>query len=123
MKNNRLCIPRNASGMTYAFCGGKGEISYLSKLAAERKNSLSAKCGGKALYIDVAAHIADALVCRIGLESLPYPKQCIIVSTCLSAKEKTKKSKKWLAITIFSESFRKQSYDNYCRKIYPELSN
>jgi len=42
-------------------------------------------------------------VCRIGLESLPYPKQCIIVSTHLSSKEKTIKSKKWLAITIILE--------------------
>jgi hypothetical protein len=33
-------------------------------------------------------------VCRIGLESPPYPKQCIIVSTRLSSKEKKRKSKK-----------------------------
>lgn len=91
MKNNRLCIPRNASGMTYAFCGGKGEISYLSKLAAERGNSLSTKCGGKALYIDIATATADAHVCRIGLKSQPYPRQmCIAVSPCLSAKKETK---------------------------------
>lgn len=93
MENNKLCMPRNASGMTYAFCGGKGEISYLSKLVAERKNSLSAKCGGKALYIDVASATADAHVCRIGLKSQPYPRQmCIAVSPCLSAKKETKEN-------------------------------
>ena len=65
----------------------KGGNPYLRKSAAERGNSLSAEMRRKALYIDVAAHIADALVCRIGLESLPYPKQrCINVSPCLSAK-------------------------------------
>ena len=65
----------------------KGKKSYLQKNAAERGNSLSAEMCRKALYIDVAAHIADALVCRIGLESQPYPKQrCINVSPCLSAK-------------------------------------
>lgn len=71
----------------------KGRNPYLRKNAAERGNSLSAEKRGKALYIDVAAHIADALVCRIGLESLPYPKQrCINVSPCLSAKIRKKKT-------------------------------
>jgi hypothetical protein len=66
---------------------GKGENPYLRKNAAERDYSLSAEMRRKALYIDAAAHIADALVCRIGLKSQPYPKQrCINVSPCLSAK-------------------------------------
>ncbi len=65
----------------------KGKKSYLQKNAAEREKYLSAEMCRKALYIDVAAHIADAHVCRIGLKSLPYPKQmCINVSPCLSAK-------------------------------------
>lgn len=65
----------------------KGGNPYLRKNAAERGYSLSAEMRRKALYIDAAAHIADALVCRIGLKSLPYPKQrCINVSPCLSAK-------------------------------------
>lgn len=59
----------------------------MHKNAAERGYSLSAEMRRKALYIDAAAHIADALVCRIGLKSQPYPKQrCINVSPRLSAK-------------------------------------
>lgn len=81
----------SASGMNCAICGGKGEISYLPKMTAERENCLSADSGGKALYIGNVSVTADAPVCRIGLESLPYPKQrCINVSTCLSAKKNTK---------------------------------
>jgi hypothetical protein len=65
----------------------KGKKSYLQKNAAERGNSLSAEKCRKALYIGNVSVTADASVCRIGLESLPYPKQrCINVSPCLSAK-------------------------------------
>lgn len=71
----------------------KEKKPYLRKSAAEREKSLSAEKRRKALYIDVAAHIADALVCRIGLKSLPYPKQrCINVSPRLSAKIRKMKS-------------------------------
>lgn len=91
MENKRLNMLGSAFGMNCAICGGKGEISYLPKMTAERENCLSADSGGKALYIGNVSVTADAPVCRIGLESLPYPKQrCINVSTCLSAKKNTK---------------------------------
>lgn len=65
----------------------KDANSYLRKYAAERENSLSAKTCRKGLYKDVAATSADAHFCRIGLESLPYPRRmCIAVSHRLSAK-------------------------------------
>ena len=71
----------------------KDANSYLRKSAAEREISLSAKTCRKGLYKDVAATSADAHFCRIGLESLPYPKQrCINVSPCLSAKIRKKKT-------------------------------
>ena len=91
MENKRLSMLGNGSEMNRAICGRKGEISYLPKMTAERENRLSAECGGKALYIGNVSVTADAPVCRIGLESLPYPKQrCINVSTCLSVKKNTK---------------------------------
>lgn len=91
MENKRLNMLGNASEMNCAICGRKGEISYLPKMTAERENCLSAESGGKALYIGNVSVTADAPVCRIGLESLPYPKQrCINVSTCLSVKKNTK---------------------------------
>ena len=91
MDNKQLIIARNASGMSCVICGRKGEISYLSKMTAERRYSLSVKSDRKALYIGNVSVTADAPVCRIGLESLPYPKQrCINVSTCLSVKKSTK---------------------------------
>lgn len=72
-------------------CGRKGKISYLSKLTAEREICLSVKSGRKALYIGNVSVTADAPFCRIGLESLPYPrKKCINVSYCLSAKKNIK---------------------------------
>lgn len=75
-----------------AYICRKGKNTYLQKNAAEREKHLSAEMCRKALYIDVAAHIADAHVCRIGLKRLPYPKQmCINVSPCLSAKIDTLK--------------------------------
>jgi hypothetical protein len=86
--------------------GRKGKISYLPNVK---------KTGRKALYICVASNTLTH-VCRIGLVALPYPKQCIIVSTRLSANKKLK-NKKWLAITIISVSFKKQSYDNHCKLI------
>lgn len=87
MENRQLFIPKNASGMSCVICGRKGEISYLSKLTAEREICLSVKSGRKALYIGNVSVTADAPFCRIGLESLPYPKQrCINVSPRLSAK-------------------------------------
>lgn len=91
MGNRQLFIPKNASGISYINCGRKGIISYLSKLTAERKIYLSVKSGRKALYIGNVSVTADAPFCRIGLESLPYPrKKCINVSTCLSVKKNTK---------------------------------
>ena len=91
MENKRSNILGNASEMNSAICGGKGKITYLPKMTAEREIRLSAECGGKALYIGNVSVTADAPVCRIGLESLPYPKQrCINVSTCLSVKKNTK---------------------------------
>lgn len=91
MENRQLIVPRNASGMSVAICGRKGKISYLSKLTAERKICLSVKSGRKALYIGNVSVTADAPFCRIGLESLPYPrKKCINVSTCLSVKKNAK---------------------------------
>lgn len=91
MENKRLNMLGSASGMNCVICGGKGEISYLPKMTAEREIRLSAECGGKALYIGNVSVTPDAPVCRIGLESLPYPKQrCINVSTCLSAKKNAK---------------------------------
>lgn len=91
MENKRLSMLENASEMNRAICGRKDEISYLPKMTAERENRLSAESGGKALYIGNVSVTADAPVCRIGLESLPYPKQrCINVSTCLSVKKNTK---------------------------------
>ena len=91
MENKQLFILENTSGMHCVICGGKGKISYLSKLTAEREICLSVKSGRKALYIGNVSVTADAPFCRIGLESLPYPKQrCINVSTCLSAKKNAK---------------------------------
>lgn len=87
MENKRLIIPKNASFVSVVICGRKGKISYLSKLTADREICLSVKSGRKALYIGNVSVTADASVCRIGLESLPYPKQrCIHVSPRLSAK-------------------------------------
>jgi hypothetical protein len=63
--------------------GRKGKISYLPNVK---------KTGRKALYICVASNTLTH-VCRIGLVALPYPKQCTIVSTRLSANKKTKKLK------------------------------
>lgn len=91
MENKRSNMLGNVSEMNCAICGGKEKIPYLPKMTAEREIRLSAECGGKALYIGNVSVTADAPVCRIGLESLPYPKQrCINVSTCLSVKKNTK---------------------------------
>jgi len=91
MENRQLFIPKNASGMSCVICGRKGEISYLSKLTAEREICLSVKSGRKALYIGNVSVTADAPFCRIGLESLPYPiKKCITVSPSLSVKKNIK---------------------------------
>ena len=91
MENKRLIIPKNSSFVSVVICGRKGKISYLSKLTADREICLSVKSGRKALYIGNVSVTADASVCRIGLESLPYPKQrCIHVSTCLSVKKNIK---------------------------------
>lgn len=91
MENKRSNMLGNVSEMNCAIFGGKGKIPYLPKMTAEREIRLSAECGGKALYIGNVSVTADAPVCRIGLESLPYPKQrCINVSTRLSAKKNTK---------------------------------
>ncbi len=93
MGNNQLAIAEYPSETSVVICGRKGGNSYLSKLTAEREICLCAKCGRKALYIGNVSVTADAPVCRIGLESLPYPKQrCITVSTRLSVK-KNKKEK------------------------------
>lgn len=91
MENKQLFILENTSGMRCVICGGKEKISYLSKMAAEREIRLSVKSGRKGLYIGNVSVTADAPFCRIGLESLPYPrKKCINVSTCLSVKKNTK---------------------------------
>ncbi len=91
MENKRSIVAGSDFESSFAVCGRKGEISYPPKMAAEREIRLSAKCGGKALYIGNVAVTADAPVCRIGLESLPYPKQgCIIVSTRLSVEKNIK---------------------------------
>ncbi len=91
MENKRLIMLGNTYEIDCVICGGKGKIPYLPKMTAEREIRLSAECGGKALYIGNVSVTADAPVCRIGLESLPYPKQrCINVSTRLSVKKNTK---------------------------------
>lgn len=91
MENKRLNMLGNAPEKNCAIFGRKEKIPYLPKMTAEREIRLSAECGGKALYIGNVSVTADAPVCRIGLESLPYPKQrCINVSTCLSVKKNTK---------------------------------
>ncbi len=91
MENKRLIIAKNVFESRFAVCGRKGEISYSLEITAERQICLCVKCGEKALYIGNVAVTADAPVCRIGLESLPYPKQrCINVSTRLSVKKNTK---------------------------------
>ena len=91
MENKRSIIAKSPFESCSFTFGGKGKISYPSDITAERGNCLSVKWGGKALYIGNVAVTADAPVCRIGLESLPYPKQrCINVSTRLSVKKNTK---------------------------------
>lgn len=91
MENKRSNMLGNTYKIDCVFFGRKGKIPYLPKMTAERENRLSVKCGGKALYICNVSVTADAPVCRIGLESLPYPKQRRInVSTCLSVKKNTK---------------------------------
>ena len=91
MENRLSIIAKIAFEPLFAVCGRKGEISYPPKMAAEREICLCVKCGGKALYIVSYRQHADAPVCRIGLESPPYPKQrCINVSTRLSVKKNTK---------------------------------
>ena len=91
MENKQFCILENTSGIRCVICGEKEKISYLSKKTAESEICLSVKSGRKALYIGNVSVTADAPFCRIGLESLPYPrKKCINVSTCLSVKKNTK---------------------------------
>lgn len=91
MENKQLLTLYNFSGTARVICGRKGKISYLSKLTAEREICLSVKSGRKALYIGNVSVTADAPFCRIGLESLPYPrKKCINVSHCLSVKKNIK---------------------------------
>lgn len=93
MGNSQLNTVKSATKTAFWNCGRKGKISYPPKLTAERENSLCAVCGGKALYIGNVAVTADAHVCRIGLESQPYPKQmCITSSTRLSVKKNTKEN-------------------------------
>jgi len=94
MENKRLIMIANAYEMDCVICGRKGEISYLSKMTAKREFCLSVKSGRKALYIGNVSVTADAPVCRIGLESLPYPKQrrinvCAHLSVKKNTKEKT----------------------------------
>lgn len=91
MENKQLFALDNPSRIACAICGRKGKNSYLSKLTAERGICLSVKSGRKALYIGNVSVTADAPFCRIGLESLPYPrKKCINVSHCLSVKKNIK---------------------------------
>ena len=91
MGNRQFIIAENVSGMNCVICGEKRKMSYLSKLTAEREICLSVKSGRKALYIGNVSVTADAPFCRIGLESLPYPrKKCINVSHCLSVKKNIK---------------------------------
>ncbi len=93
MENNQFDIAKIVLKTACIICGRKGKISYPPKLTAERENSLCVKRGEKALYIGNVAVTADAHVCRIGLESLPYPKQmCITSSTRLSVKKNTKEN-------------------------------
>lgn len=91
MGSKRSIIARNPFESYFVGYGRKVEISYSLEITAERGICLCVKCGGKALYIGNVTVTADAPVCRIGLESLPYPKQRRInVSTRLSAKKNTK---------------------------------